>query len=56
MNMQASCAKAEQMSEQDIALRLRTYNPDGALERALAEAWSVAGPGSSSKAARNAKR
>ncbi|MEO7690561.1 MAG: methyl-accepting chemotaxis protein [Sphingomonas sp.] len=32
------------ISERDIALRLKIYNPDNALGKALAEAWAAAGP------------
>src|SRR6185369_511896 len=32
------------MSDQDVALRLKIYNPGNALGKAVAEAWAVAGP------------
>jgi len=32
------------ISERDVALRLKIYNPDNALGHAVAEAWAAAGP------------
>ena len=44
MNRQEGAGEAVQLSDREIALRLHIYNPDGALERATAEAWAAAGP------------
>ena len=43
-NRQKDGAEAGLISDQDVALRLKIYNPGNVLGQALAEAWAAAGP------------
>lgn len=44
MKKQNGVVDGEMMSDEDIAMRLRVYNPDNILSRAISEAWTWAGP------------